>query len=231
MKATRPFIPYYGSKWRAAKLYPSPKHRRIVEPFAGGAGYSLNYCDRDVLLVDKDPRTVGVWQYLIGVSEREFRRLPIVHHVDDAAICQEAKWLIGWWLQQARAAGPSKRASLRAMDAPRFHWGRTVRDALAAQLPLIRHWKVREGSYTSLGFEGDTTWFVDPPYQLQGRHYKHGSNDLNYKTLAWWCKQQRGQVIVCENKGADWLPFRSLAKIKNAGNRPGQQFSHEVIWP
>jgi hypothetical protein len=35
----------------------------------------------------------------------------------------------------------------------------------------------------------------------------------------------RGQVIVCENVGATWLPFRPWRRIRSAHG-----FSHEAIW-
>jgi site-specific DNA-adenine methylase len=47
----RPFFPYYGSKWRAARAYPPPLHRQIVEPFAGSAGYALRYRSREAVYV------------------------------------------------------------------------------------------------------------------------------------------------------------------------------------
>jgi site-specific DNA-adenine methylase len=43
----RPFFPYFGSKWLAARAYPPPVHRQIVEPFAGSAGFGLAGPTRD----------------------------------------------------------------------------------------------------------------------------------------------------------------------------------------
>lgn len=40
-----------------------------------------------------------------------------------------------------------------------------------------------------------------------------------------WCKDRRGQVIVCENAGATWLPFEPLATIKATRGT-----SQEVSW-
>ena len=48
-------------------------------------------------LCDVDPIIVGVWRYLIAVSERELRALPDLEPgqcVDDLGLCQEARWLI-----------------------------------------------------------------------------------------------------------------------------------------
>ena len=39
--ALLPFWAYYGGKWRSAPRYPAPVHGRIIEPFAGAAGYAM----------------------------------------------------------------------------------------------------------------------------------------------------------------------------------------------
>lgn len=227
-KTPRPFLPYFGSKWRNARRYPAPEHPIICEPFAGGAGYSLNYTDRRVLLVDKYPVIVGVWRYLINVTETEFRSLPLVHHVDDAHVCEEAKNFIGYWLGKGSYA-PRAHASSWMVQYPDRLWGAKVRDALASQLDMIRHWEAREASYEDLGFVDGVTWFVDPPYTEAGRGYPCGSRSLDYTQLGAWCRQQKGQVIVCENAGASWLPFRDAYTL-NHGLGRGKR-SIEVIWP
>ena len=71
------------------------------------------------------------------------------------------------------------------------------------------------------------TWFVDPPYQGAGKHYRFGSEHIDFLALAGWCKSRPGQVIVCENKGAGWLPFRELADVKTTR---ADRRSREVIW-
>lgn len=73
-----PFFSFFGSKWRLAPSYPRPEASTIIEPFAGSAGYSLRYPAHRVKLFDIDPVVVGVWKYLIAVSERELLRLPDV---------------------------------------------------------------------------------------------------------------------------------------------------------
>lgn len=227
----RPFIPYFGSKWRAAKHYPQPMHSLIVEPFAGGAGYALNYSQRRVLLVDKYDRIVGVWKYLIGVSDAEFMSLPLVRHVDDArGVPPEAKDLIGWWLNHATTS-PRRQASTRFRSRPGSHWGERVRARLAGQLKYIRHWKAVQGTYDQCA-DRRATWFVDPPYQQQGRNYVHSM--IDYDHLAAWCRERAtaSQVIVCEQAGAAWLPFRHLAHVKNACTRKDRKaVSSEMIWP
>lgn len=225
----RPFFSYYGGKWRVAKKhYPEPQHDMIVEPFAGSAGYALRYPDRQVILVERDPVVAAVWRYLKTVSEHEFLSLPLsFSSVDELSVCQEAKWLIGFWLNRG-VSRPRKSPSrwMREGLRPGSFWGEEVRNRLAFQLHAIRHWMIIEGDYTRAPHV-EATWFVDPPYQLAGKHYHHGSKDLDFEKLGQWCQAQRGQVLVCENEGADWLPFQPLADIRTARR---SRRSREVLW-
>lgn len=101
-----------------------------------------------------------------------------------------------------------------------------MRIRVANQVQYIRHWKVIEGDYTAAP-EVLATWFVDPPYQVAGKYYVHGSKGIDYSALGDWCRSRRGQVLVCENEGADWLPFAPFATLKAGVNGRG---SKEVLW-
>lgn len=231
-RALRPFFGYYGGKWRdAVKHYPTPTQPVIVEPFAGSAGYSLRYFNRSVILYEIDPVLCGVWDFLINVSPEEILAIPDVAMdgtVDDLDIPQEARWLVGFWMNRG-TANPRKRPSkwMREGIRPGSFWGDRVRGTIASQVDAIRHWEIRQASYESISEFPTATWFVDPPYQVAGKHYKHGSGSIDFEHLGDWCRALSGQVIVCENDGADWLPFKPLADIKTT--RSGRR-SLEMIW-
>lgn len=227
----RPFFSFYGGKWRdTPRLYPAPLHPVIVEPFAGSAGYSLRYFDRNIILRDIDPVIVAVWRYLIGVLPAEILQIPDIREgqtVDDLEICQEARWLVGFWLNKG-ASRPRKSPSawMRSGIRPGSFWGDRVRTMIARQVPNIRHWQIVEASCESAP-DIEATWFVDPPYQEAGKHYAFGSAGINYAALGDWCRSRKGQVIACEQSGADWLDFRPLASTKTARKT---KRSAEVIW-
>jgi site-specific DNA-adenine methylase len=231
MKAMRPFFSYYGGKWRdAVRLYPAPTHDVIIEPFAGSAGYSLRYHQKKVILYEIDPVIVAVWKYLIAVSPAEILAIPDLQTdqgCDDLAICQEAKWLVGLWLNRA-ASSPRKSPSkwMREGIRPGSFWGERVRQTIASQVQHIRHWEVHNSGYVECP-DVEACWFVDPPYQVAGRHYRFGSEILDYPALGTWCESRKGQVIVCENADADWLPFRELASTKTTR---AMHRSKEVYW-
>jgi site-specific DNA-adenine methylase len=228
----RPFFSYYGGKWRdAGRYYAKPMHDTIVEPFAGSAGYSLRYADRRVILCEIDPILVNLWRYLIRVSQEEILAIPDVPlggSVDDLKLIPEASWLVGFWLNRG-VAQPRKTPSrwMRDQIRPGSFWGQRVRETIARQVPMIRHWKVIEGGYKKCRTTRSATWFIDPPYRSAGCHYKYGPECVNYDHLAAWCKARQGQVIVCESTGADWLPFQELAETKTT--RTGRR-SPEAVW-
>ena len=232
----RPFFGYYGGKWRIAPRYPAPEHETIIEPFAGSAGYSLRYPDRRVILVDRDPVVVGTWRYLLRASEAEILALPDLapgQSVDDFPICQEARWLIGWHCGWGQAI-PGTRLSAGMIKhftggygkppSPCRCWGAPMRERIASQLPTIRHWQVIEGDYTDAP-DIPATWHIDPPYQDAGRRYRHGSRAIDFQDLAAWCRTRQGQVMACENTGADWLPFRHFVDARSC-----RGISREAIW-
>lgn len=229
----RPFFGYYGGKWRdTVKHYPSPKFDTIVEPFAGSAGYSLRYPNKKVVLCEIDPVLSQVWKYLLKVKPKEILAIPDLkpdETVDDLDICEEARWLVGLWLNRGTAS-PRKSPSKWMRDGirPGSFWGERVRQTIATQVESIRHWTVVNCSYEDCPTPPDgATWFIDPPYEAAGKHYRFGSEQIDFKALATWCRSRPGQVIVCENDGATWLPFKQLADVKTTH---GNHRSKEAIW-
>ena len=217
----RPFWRYYGGKWLASPKYPTPGFGTIVEPFAGAAGYSLRHYWRDVLLIEKYDVIAELWRWLIGESAAVIRLIPIVGSVDDlpAWVPEGGRSLVGFNLNPGSAA-PKRTATERSKA---YGWNAQMRHRAAAQVEHIRHWRVIEGSY-ELAPDALATWFIDPPYQRQGKYYRHSTRDIDFAALARFCRARRGQVIVCENKGADWLPFSRFADPLRLGK------SEEVVW-
>lgn len=230
-KLLKPFWRYYGGKYRAAPRYPRPLHGLIIEPFAGSAGYSLRYPDRQVVLVEKYPIIAEMWRYLIAVSSQEVQRVPLVEHVDALPdwVPTGARSLVGFCMNDG-VTSPRKQLSagkkrLRTMGRNFEGWCELRRARIAQQVDSIRHWRIIEGDY-QLAPSIQATWFIDPPYNNTfGQQYIH--SDIDYTKLGIWCRARRGQTMVCENVGATWLPFRQFAVLKANLNGTG---SHEVIW-
>lgn len=238
----KPFFTFYGGKWRAAPHYPKPDYDTIIEPFCGSAGYSMRYPDRKIILVEKDPVIAATWKYLIRVTPEEILGLPDIQMdqtVNDLDVCEEARYLIGWWL-----CGGTRRPEISpsswmrrcknhggegwASGGSQLWWSAKVRQRIASQIKHIRHWTLIEGTYTDAP-DIEATWFIDPPYFEAGRQYAHGASGIDYDHLGQWCRERQGQVMVCENVGADWLPFEHFRDIK-AHTKRGGRVSREAIW-
>ena len=231
MTGLKPFFGYYGGKWRAALRYPAPVHDTIVEPFAGSAGYAMRYPDRRVILVEKFPIIAEMWRFLIEASPEDIRRIPCVDSTNDLPSWVPAggRSLVGFAMNGAVTA-PRRNLSggwrkLRELGRKHAGWSEAQRERVASQVGRIRHWQIIEGDYAEAP-DIEATWFVDPPYNNKaGSYYVHA--DVDYGPLASWCQSRRGQVLVCENEGATWLPFRPFATLKAGVNGKG---SNEVIW-
>lgn len=208
-----------------------PKYDLVIEPFAGGAGYSLRWQPRKVILVERNPIVASLWRYLIAVRSEEIQSLPIYFdHIDDLKICQEAKYLIGFWISCGGSA-PKKRRSKWARDhiqtIPGSVWSERTRDRIALQCNLIRHWQIIEGDYTSAP-DVEAHWIIDPPYQVAGVNYP--CHEVNYQELAAWSMARTGYVVVHENEGASWLPFKKFMDLKSMNGKHRTGISREVIW-
>lgn len=233
----RPFFSFYGAKYRQALKLPSPRFPLIVEPFAGSLGYSVRHGQGGrVLGVEVDATIAGIWGWLLAATPEDVRALPLLGDDDDLRempwIDQPARDLIGLWVNKGMTAPchrPSKWMREYASTKPETFWGAPVRDRIASQLADVADWEVIHGHYSTAP-DVEATWLIDPPYVNAGRRYRHGAKAIDYPALAEWCRSRRGQVIVCEQSGADWLPFEPVAYGVKAARSGGAHYSAEAIW-
>ena len=239
----RPMFKHYGGKWRLSSRAPAPAHDTIVEPFAGAAGYSLRYgAGRRVLLYDTDPDTVAIWEYLLGASVEDIERLrwtvePVHARADvrDLGLQRAEMLLVQRWLttQGSRSnwrMTPSGSAFVKNL--PGSYWSDRTINRIQDQLSSVAKWEVHWSSYADAP-DIKAVWHIDPPYQSNKdaqAEYKHAS--IDYGVLAAWCKARRGQVMVHEQHGADWLPFETLDVRARTGRQTsaGENRQHEVWW-
>lgn len=212
---------YYGSKGKIVDYYPHPKYDKIIEPFAGSARYSLKHFEKDILLVDKYNVIIRVWHYLQNASMQDILSLPKLKRGDSTRnynLSDVEREFLGFLV-------------CNGVDSPRYNVGsldgiNVERDLkrIASELYKIRHWEIRVGDYKDIENER-ATWFIDPPYEFGGQYYKINNKKIDYNDLAVWCKTRRGQIIVCENSKAGWLPFKQMAKMSGT-----KYTTTEVIW-
>lgn len=210
---------YYGSKSKIINIYPPPLYDKVIEPFAGSARYALRFWQRDILLVDKYDVIVGLWKWLQQCNENDILKLPDFKRGDDLRnfnLSPEERWLMGFCIGRGNMIPRNKGGDFNNWSEDRIR--------IAKNLFKIRHWEIRKGSYLDIE-DMQATWFIDPPYQFGGHKYKHSNKNIDFGSLATWCKSRKGQSIVCENTKADWLPFKAMSKMVGA-----QETTTEAIW-
>ena len=217
---------YYGSKTNLVDLYPPPRHRQIIEPFAGTARYALKYFDREVLLVDKYDVVINIWKWLQKCSPSDIKKLPRLEHLQRLEHfefdCLEAQHLCGFLIGFSNKR-PRVTASSKLLQRPNFMNFRL--NQIAENLFKIKHWEIKLGEYDNI-LNQEATWFIDPPYNSSaGMRYVHGAKDIDFTHLSGWCKDRLGQVIACEGEGADWLPFNTMK-----AQRTNKKMSSETVW-
>lgn len=218
---------YYGAKTTIVKLYPKPLHHKIIEPFAGTARYSLEHFENDILLVDKYDVIIKIWHFLQQASEKDVlginRQLIPQKKASDYIFDSEGEKLLFQFLIKKAPERPSLKVTDRVAIARPNYMNYSLK-RISKQLYKIRHWKIQLGTYEEI--ENQTaTWFFDTPYEFGGACYPCSSRHLNFPAIGDHCKTRLGQVIVCENMKATWLPFVPLKSMKGSLG-----FSNEAIW-
>jgi hypothetical protein len=216
----RPFFRYPGSKAILARKYPRPLHSTIIEPFAGSASYATRYHACQVILVEKNPEIAALWAWLIGADPEEIRSLPTAlragSDIRELQISDGARLLIRHW----QRVGTSTCWTVSKWCGTNTGlWCAATRDAVASNVVKIRHWHVICGDFTEAP-DVRATWFIDPPYRGLPLF---GSKDIDYAALAAWVGSRCGQVIACEQGGADWLPFEPFREVTTGRHRKAEE--------
>ena len=220
-------FPYTGAKMQLSRdWYPAPEYPIILEPFAGSACYARMYHWYQILLVDQNPAITRIWKLLQTLDLRA-NELPDWFDTVPQHLAQDVRDLLGLWASRADRA-PRQKMSPWAHLYPDQFWNPKVKRRLIEQAPYLRHWHICAGSYEFLP-DIEATWFIDAPYQNKPGLYPYCR--LDYEALRTWVLSRRGQIIVCEGQGADWLDFQPLTPGRNkTGQRSGEIGAGEVVW-
>jgi len=224
---------FYGGKRRLARFYPPPRHSVVVEPFAGSASYSITHLVpvkgvrriERAILVEKDPRVFELWERLLAMDPGKL----LDYRIPEAGE-RTSDFL---YMTSACSNRIARTQEMTVTTRIPVVIKRMFRQ-IAAVLPHVKgRVEIIHGDYAQAP-DIEATWFVDPPYHVDGRPqsrgmgYAEGCNSfsLDYDALAAWCRARAGQKIVCEQEGATWLPFEHLRPARNSiGNK-----TTEVVW-
>jgi len=225
----------FGSKAKLVKHYPAPRHETIIEPFAGGANYALHYWRHQVEIYDLNDVIIGAWKFLQREDALDWiRKLPVRPFTGQKVTDLTPRGAppeMGIWLLAVVSRGSASSSSQARNTVTKFgafDWPYQIRN-VELVVKMIKHWKIKQWDYRRIKNK-KATWFIDPPYfGKAGRNYIHGSHLLDYEELADWCRSRMGQVIVCEMRGATWLPFEPFRFTERMAKRREAQTYQEVI--
>lgn len=223
---------YYGSKGSQVLNYPAPRYDVIVEPFAGSAAYAVRHRRRArrVVLIEKDSRVAELWWRLLRRTSADAllsAPLPVVGTVSSDLLVAFAS---------ARTTRDTPASGFVVTSRMVEEYAR-MRRRVASVLDECRHFEVICNDYTEAP-DIEATWFVDPPYQAdgvgrwdrsRGGRYACANVNIDYPALAEWARSRRGQVIVCEQEGADWLPWTESAPATTEQGAASRRY-REVWW-
>ena len=236
MRITGPLFKWFGSKWTASKYYPEPKHEHVVEPFAGGAGYSLRHFDRTVILAESNKQIAELWRWLkYDATSASIREIPVNipegTDIRTIGLSDGQALLLKNW-QRTNNVGDCWTVS--AWGNKPGQWTESTRSRVAEEHHLIKHWHFTDDAFELFRTADERlcTWFVDPPYI---GNFRYGVKFIDYNKLASICQKLSGQVIVCEainpktGVRPSWLPFVDFRTTVTSRRKSGRK-SHELIW-
>jgi hypothetical protein len=239
MSSLKAAFSFYGGKSRIAHLYPVPKHDLIIEPFCGGASYSLLHGEgRSVWINDADPKVYGMWTFLRDQLPDWLERIPPSVSVGVRAselVPGAPEGLVSILQAEANQGTQGARGvhdQVTSMGAK--CWPRLQRKLQWAH-EKVQGWKITNLPFAAVADETSNqpnptaTWFIDPPYNnAAGARYRQQVDD--YAELRDFCLSRTGQVIVCEGEGAAWLPFQPLVERRGVRSRYQTSTAREFIW-
>lgn len=212
---------------------------------------------KKVLGYDSDEELISVWRWIRNASPEELLKTPqpSIEGEDIRELCSAAGYphAAAVWIRMNQRVGRNTNwgASIWGSPVLRYEdflkkgieqervigwlnngmWGEQFKIRTLAHRFKWETWKFFARDYRDIP-NIEATWFIDPPYQHQGKIYQGGSSeDIDYQELADWCKSRKGQVIVCEDSQADWLPFEDFGRntTRTQAKKPGARH-REVIW-
>ncbi len=211
---------YYGAKSKIARFYSKPRYKTIIEPFGGGASYSLLYYYHDVIVNEINPAVVSIWRFLQSKEALQW--------VDKIPERVEKGQYIKDIVEEFIPGAPAPLIELLHSSADQACYGKDkkfdkiykfgakcwprLKPRLKYYIPKIQHWKILSVDFSKI-LNRKACWFVDPPYSNKaGLSYKYNLEPKRYDYIANWVKSRRGQVIVCEDIKADYLKFKPLKR-------------------
>jgi DNA adenine methylase len=203
-----------GKRWLIPHIFPiweNHKHRRLVEPFAGGLAVSLAFSPADCLVSDINPHLINLYrQVRSGLNPAEHCEM-----INDKEVYYRNRSRFN----ELVAKGDYKNKECASLF---YYMNRTTYNGLCRfnkkgqiNMPFgnypnvnyatdfsefaeyVKHWKFKIKSYEKLELEDDDFIYADPPYDVSFNAYYKTSFDWDEQVkLAGWLASHKGPVVA-----------------------------------
>lgn len=240
-KVNGPLFKWFGSKWQGSRYYPVPHGNKIIEPFAGGAGYSLRYNTAIVKIAETDSHIYELWKWLVENAQTEDVtdipvELPVGMDIRILPMEKGQQLLLKNW-QRTNNVGDCW--TISPWGNMPGQWTENARSRVSKDIQAVKHWEVSGDGFdlleSDLKDDPEITWFIDPPYLYNYRY--RAKSEFDYKRLSAAVAGLAGQVIVCEaicpktNKVPEYLPFEFFRKSVTSRRAEGNNVhSKEMLY-
>ncbi|MBI3948644.1 MAG: Dam family site-specific DNA-(adenine-N6)-methyltransferase [Armatimonadetes bacterium] len=201
-----------GKRWLVPRLreaYAPHRHRRLVEPFAGGLAVALGLRPARALLCDANPHVITFYRWLqrgltielameneaarYYAARERFNRLLIAGEGE----VPEAAGLF-YYLNRTGYNGLCRFNGKGGFNVPfgryaAIHYTRDFR----AYAPILADWRFEQGDFAATALQPDDFIYADPPYDVEFTRYSQ--EDFRWpdqQRLARWLAAHPGPVVA-----------------------------------
>lgn len=215
---------YYGAKNLLSRYYPEPRYDTIIEPFGGSAAYTcfhlLKNKNLKALLYDKDDDVAETWDFLLKCSERDILNYQTPNI---------GEYAYDFLIKTCTVSNASSKCKKMKYTERLDRVFQIQKRRILKFLPIRDRITFIHGDYSNIE-NVESCWFIDPPYQVNNKNgtvFQNGDgyskscnvSNIKFEELGNWCINRKGQVIVCEKEGANWLPFEKFRTNKTSLNK------------
>lgn len=201
-----------GKRWllpRLAALWRPHAHRRLVEPFVGGAAVALGLRPQRALLNDSNPHLVNFYRWLqrglrVNLPMANDQELYYAHRtrfnqlIGDGEAESDAAAALFYYLNRTCYNGLCRFNSKGGFNVPFGRYKKiNYTTNFTPYATTLRAWSFTAGDFNHLQLTPDDFIYADPPYDVEFTTYSPGGFSwADQERLAEWLAAHKGPVVA-----------------------------------